>query len=473
LQDVYLIRDPASEGGGPLFRFPLGAASVTDRELDPDSHGEITDFLSEFDRGSFALPGISTKHSRFFGEGKTLKFLRFGSSTRPAGYLTSYLNRLAKTLTFVALTSAIGASTGIPPAQGQSFPAVLEHCRATVGHPIVHSCMVNKRGMGDRESNLEECRTHSRPVVSKCVEALMHGKSQITGAGDGEARATATKSERLANKPKQHAGPERASAETTPAVSSAKIAVSDPHLVQPLAAIPAFGRRVALLIGNGDYEHVPTLPNATNDAKAIAAALTAAGFQSVTLKTNLKREEVITALSEFARIADAADWAVVYYSGHGIEYRGTNYIIPTDAKLLMDRDIDLETVDIGKVINVVDGAKHLRLIILDACRNNPFLEQMKRTIASRAITRGLAPVEPDAGSLIVYAAKHGETALDGNGKNSPFATALLNRIQTPNLEIRRLFDLVRDDVLSSTNKQQQPFTYGSLSGSEDFYFAGK
>jgi hypothetical protein len=332
--------------------------------------------------------------------------------------------------------------------------------------------MMNKHGMGDRESNLEECRTHARPVVSKCIEAAMtHGQSQTASAG--EARTTASKPERLADRPKPHAAPEKAPAEAAPSVASPQIAVTDPHLVQPPVTIPAFGRRVALLIGNGDYEHVPTLPNATNDAKAIAAALTTAGFQSVTLKTNLKRDEVITALSEFARVADTADWAVVYYSGHGIEYRGTNYIIPTDARLLMDRDIDLETVDIGKVMNVVDGAKHLRLIILDACRNNPFLDQMKRTIASRAITRGLAPVEPDAGSLIVYAAKHGETALDGDGKNSPFAAALLNRIQTPNLEIRRLFDLVRDDVLSSTNKQQQPFTYGSLSGSEDFYFTAR
>jgi Caspase domain len=402
-----------------------------------------------------------------------LNFLRAGSSTRWARHLAGDLKRLVNPLALTALVVAtVNAASGIPSAQAQSFEVVLEHCRASVGHSIVHSCMMNKHGMGDRESNLEECRTHARPEVSKCIAAAMaHGQSQTASAG--EARTTASKPERLAEKPKPHATPEKAPAEAAPAVASPQIAVTDPHLAQPLATIPAFGRRVALLIGNGDYEHVPTLPNATNDAKAIAAAFTAAGFQSVTLKTNLKRDEVVSALSDFARIADTADWAVVYYSGHGIEYRGTNYIIPTDARLLMDRDIDLETVDIGKVMTVVDGAKHLRLIILDACRNNPFLDQMKRTVASRAITRGLAPVEPDAGSLIVYAAKHGETALDGDGKNSPFATALLHRIQTPNLEIRRLFDLVRDDVLTSTNKQQQPFTYGSLSGSEDFYFAAK
>ena len=98
---------------------------------------------------------------------------------------------------------------------------------------------------------------------------------------------------------------------------------------------------------------------------------------------------------------------------------------------------------------------------------------MKRTVASRSITRGLGPIEPDPGVLIVYAAKHGETALDGDGKNSPFATALINRIQTPNLELRRLFDLVRDDVLAATGRRQQPFSYGSLSGSEDFFFETK
>jgi hypothetical protein len=392
-----------------------------------------------------------------------------------SGYAARWGSHLAKTLAVATLAmGAIEAVSGATSAHAQSYTDVLEHCRATVGHPIVHSCMMNKRGMGDRESNLAECRTHSRPVVSQCVEAAMtHGRSVAAVSGDHEVRKTASKLERLATKPKLSAVRENEPTVASPAVSSQKTGVADPELTPPPLVNAGFGRRVALLIGNGDYEHAPTLPNATNDAKSLAAALTASGFQSVTLKTNLKRDEIISALSDFARIADTANWAVVYYSGHGIEYRGTNYIIPTDARLLMDRDIDLEAVDIGKVMNVVDGAKRLRLIILDACRNNPFLDQMKRTIASRAITRGLAPVEPDAGSLIVYSAKHGETALDGDGKNSPFAAALLNRIQTPNLEIRRLFDLVRDDVLASTCKQQQPFTYGSLSGSEDFYFTTK
>ncbi|HMF49156.1 MAG TPA: caspase family protein [Candidatus Saccharimonadales bacterium] len=245
-----------------------------------------------------------------------------------------------------------------------------------------------------------------------------------------------------------------------------------PALVRP-ATVGDFGRRVALVIGNGKYEHVPTLPNATSDAEALAKALEETGFQSVTLKTNLTRDQMNSALAEFSKLADAADWAAVYYSGHGIESRGANYMIPIDAELKVDRDVELETVEVTKVLSAIEGARKIKLIILDACRDNPFLEQMKRTVATRSITRGLAPIEADAGVLIVYAAKHGETALDGDDNHSPFATALINRIRIPNLEIRRLFDLVRDDVLATTGRRQQPFTYGSVSGSEDFFFQTK
>jgi len=367
-------------------------------------------------------------------------------------------------------------------AQAQSFNSdTIERCRMTVGRPIVQSCMRSRRagmmGMAERQSALAECRTQARPAVFQCASAgsgravaTRKESRPETGRTQSKHEAARVAAKPAADAPKQPAGEASSAPQTATATPQAPVVAPAPATVPATAP---FGRRVALLIGNSAYEHVPALPNAKNDATALAASLQAAGFQSVTLKTDMKREEIISALREFARLADSADWAVVYYSGHGIEYRGVNYIIPIDARILVDRDIDLEAVDIGKVMNVVDGAKRLRLIILDACRNNPFLEQMKRTIATRSITRGLAPVEPDAGSLIVYAAKHGETALDGDGRNSPFATALMNRIQTPNLEMRRLFDLVRDDVMASTNKQQQPFTYGSLSGSEDFYFVTK
>ena len=108
--------------------------------------------------------------------------------------------------------------------------------------------------------------------------------------------------------------------------------------------------------------------------------------------------------------------------------------------------------------------------MLDACRDNPFADVMKRTTAMRAIGHGLGQVEPDAGMLVVFAAKHGQTVFDGDGQNSPFVSAFVRRVSTPQIEIRKLFDLVRDDVMAATRRQQQPFTYGSVSGSEDFYF---
>ena len=248
-------------------------------------------------------------------------------------------------------------------------------------------------------------------------------------------------------------------------------AVAAPLVPPPVVSSSPAGRRVALVIGNAAYKHAPALQNPGNDAQLLAATLRDAGFASVTIKSDLTREQMILALREFARETDTADWAAVYYSGHGIEFGGTNYMIPVDAQLKADRDIDLEAVDVGKVVNAIEGAKRLRLVILDACRDNPFASQMRRTMATRSVGRGLARIEPEAGTLIVYAAKHGETALDGDGRNSPFVQALVARIQQrPPIELRRLFDFVRDDVLTSTQKRQQPFSYGSLSASEDFYF---
>jgi Caspase domain len=320
------------------------------------------------------------------------------------------------------------------------------------------------------------------PKVRRCLDSA--GVTAPTATQPAAAQSierSARKSAELRKKQeKPSAGTPRARKDDRDKTSDVKSATLAPpsipsrllDVAKP-TTVGEFGRRVALVIGNGKYEHVPTLPNATNDAEALAKALKETGFQSVTLKTNLTRDQMNSTLAEFSKVADTADWAAVYYSGHGIESRGANYMIPVDAELKVDRDVDLETVDISKVLSTIEGARRLRLVILDACRDNPFLGQMKRTVATRSITRGLGPMEPDAGVLIVFSAKNGETALDGDGQNSPFATALINRIQTPNLELRRLFDLVRDDVLATTGRRQQPFSYGSLSGSEDFFFETK
>jgi uncharacterized caspase-like protein len=234
--------------------------------------------------------------------------------------------------------------------------------------------------------------------------------------------------------------------------------------------------RVALVIGNSAYENAAALPNPERDANLVADALKRTGFKSVTLLTNLRRDALVSGLRDFAARAETADWAVVYYAGHGMEVGGINYLIPTDAKIAADRNIAFEAVPVEQVLNAAERAKKLRLVILDACRDNPFANQMKRTqtAASRSVSRGLAAVEPEAGTLVVYAAKDGETALDGDGINSPFASALVKNLATPGLEVRRLFDFVRDDVMEATGRKQKPFSYGSISGRQDFYFvAGK
>lgn len=229
-------------------------------------------------------------------------------------------------------------------------------------------------------------------------------------------------------------------------------------------------RRIALVIGNSAYNSAPVLPNPVRDAATVADALRKVGFQSVNLVKDAGREKMVEVLRNFTSEADNADWALIYYAGHGIELGGMNYLIPIDARLVTDRDVPLEAIALDQVMSATEGARKLRLVLLDACRDNPFLNQIKRSVASRSMGRGLAQVEPDAGMLVVYAAKHGQVALDGDGANSPFVAALTRRIATPQIEIRKLFDLVRDDVMAATGRQQQPFSYGSVPGSEDFYF---
>jgi uncharacterized caspase-like protein len=237
---------------------------------------------------------------------------------------------------------------------------------------------------------------------------------------------------------------------------------------QPQGDVQA--RRVALVIGNSAYKNVQPLLNPARDAKLIAGALRDVGFQTVTVSSDLPRDKFFEALRGFAADAEKADWAVIYYAGHGFEIGGINYLVPVDAKLAVDRDAEKEAVALEQVIAAVGGARRLRLVLLDACRNNPFAPTMQRTIALKLVDKGFSNIEPSAGFMVVYAAKHGETALDGEGADSPFATVLARDIREQRVEIRKLFDIVRDDVWIATKHQQQPFTYGSPPGREDFYF---
>lgn len=266
--------------------------------------------------------------------------------------------------------------------------------------------------------------------------------------------------ERLAALPNSQ-GPERPVA--PPAIVAATAAAG---------AVLASERRIALVIGNSAYENVPALANPTRDAALVADTLKRAGFEMVIVQPNLRKDALMSALRGFAARAETADWAVVYYAGHGMEVGGINYLVPVDARIAADRDIGFEAVPLQQVLDAAERARKLRLVILDACRDNPFVNQMKRTqtVASRSVTRGLAAIEPEAGTLVVYAAKDGETAIDGDGNNSPFALAFVKNLQTPGLEVRRLFDFVRDDVMEATGRRQKPFSYGSISGRQDFYF---
>ena len=242
----------------------------------------------------------------------------------------------------------------------------------------------------------------------------------------------------------------------------------------PAANLPSGPeRRVALVIGNAAYQAVSGLANTTNDARAIADVLKADGFTSVRIALDMTRASMIASLNDFQREADTSDWAVVYYAGHGLEVSGTNYLVPIDARLGDDRDIQDEAVSVDRILRAVENAKKLRLVMLDACRDNPFLKRMHRSIATRSVSRGLAAIEPVGATLIVFAAKDGETAEDGAGNHSPFAASLINRLQQPTIEINKLFRLVTSDVLKATGNKQRPFVYGSLPGEEDYYFRSR
>ncbi len=229
----------------------------------------------------------------------------------------------------------------------------------------------------------------------------------------------------------------------------------------------ADANRVALVIGNNDYRSVPVLTNPGNDADDVAGSLARLGFEVQRVK-NGTFDDMRKGLLEFARRARGSEVAIVFYAGHGMEVGGENYLIPIDAELKADVDVDHEAIALKTITPLVENASRLGIVILDACRNNPFSAKMQRTIRTRAVSRGLAAVEPTGNVLIAFSAREGTTAADGSGRNSPFTSSLLRHLETPGLEINFLFRNVRDDVLKSTKREQLPFVYGSLS-SEAIY----
>ena len=183
------------------------------------------------------------------------------------------------------------------------------------------------------------------------------------------------------------------------------------------------GRRVALVIGNAAYTSVDPLTNPKNDAAAVAEELRHLGFEVIE-KHDLGVAGMRRALADFENKAAGSDWALVYYAGHGMELSGQNWLVPTDAVLERSTDVPDETIPLDRVLDRVHGAKKLRIVILDACRNNPFLSHMIVTGGrSRSVSRGLAAIEPEHGEVVFFAARDGNVAGDGESDHSPFAAA--------------------------------------------------
>ncbi len=236
--------------------------------------------------------------------------------------------------------------------------------------------------------------------------------------------------------------------------------------------------RVALVLGLSNYDRLPFLDNTINDARGISGTLEKIGFD-VTYATDVTGEEFRQALDDFSFRSETADLALIYFAGHGVEFQGENFLIPTDADIRSNRDVQRQSVSLTQMLKAVERARKMRIVILDSCRNNPLGDIINLAVVnadgstSGASVRrgGLAVANPERGTLVAYAAKDGEVALDGSGANSPFATALMEKMAIPGLEISLMFRQVRDRVLQMTGNLQEPHTYGSLTG-VPFYLAG-
>ena len=221
--------------------------------------------------------------------------------------------------------------------------------------------------------------------------------------------------------------------------------------------------RVALVIGNSAYEHVSFLANPGNDAGAVGDAFERLGY-AVTRLENGSHDALRRNLGDFRRAASASEVAVVFYAGHGIEVDGNNYLVPVDAKLAHVDDVTYEAAPLDLAMDAVGGARRLGMVILDACRDNPFVRSMESSGTTRSIGRGLARVAPSGATLVAYAAE------DGNGTHSPYTGALLNYLEESGLDVGDMFRRVREEVLRETGGRQKPFEYGALG--EPVYLAG-
>jgi uncharacterized caspase-like protein len=240
-------------------------------------------------------------------------------------------------------------------------------------------------------------------------------------------------------------------------------------LLLALTGSPALAeRRIALVIGNSDYRDTSiSLANPRNDAEDMAAALRALAFD-VVMVTNASKRAVDGAVQQFARLGSDADSVLFYYAGHAMQYQGRNYLMPVDATLVDEISLRYNLVSFDDIRAAMSRTRGIKVMILDACRNNPLAERFERSLvgANRGGmgTRGLARVDTTAGTVVSYATAADNVAIDGTGRNSPYTAALLRRLQEPGLEIEMMFRRVAADVNAETEGRQRPETYVSLLG---------
>ena len=227
--------------------------------------------------------------------------------------------------------------------------------------------------------------------------------------------------------------------------------------------------RVALVIGNGAYEHTTSLKNPAHDARAVITMLLGLGFHVIE-GVDLTKTQLEGKVREFSKKIASAEVGLLYYAGHGLQVNGVNYLVPVDAKVDVEDDLDFELMPLRQLIKRMERKSKTNLVFLDACRNNPITRSLAANMGTRSteVGRGLARVNAGVGTLISFATQPGNVALDGKGRNSPFTEAIIKHLPTPDLDVVLMMRRVRRDVLAATDGKQVPWTNSSLT--DGFYF---
>jgi uncharacterized caspase-like protein len=234
-------------------------------------------------------------------------------------------------------------------------------------------------------------------------------------------------------------------------------------VVLALALLPAAAqadKRVALVIGNSAYQHTPKLANPRNDATDVAGALKALGFQVID-GFDLEKAAFERKVRDFATALQGAEVGLFFYAGHGLQVAGQNYLVPIDAELTTATALEFEMVRVDVVHRIMERQASTNVLFLDACRDNPLARNLARAMGTRSadIGRGLAAVESGVGTLISFSTQPGNVALDGAGRNSPFAGALVKHMSTPGDDLSAILIAVRNDVMQATQRKQVPWEH--------------